>query len=481
MWIAMGTLPAVAQTLSPALPGRIAIAADVFDRVPDGYVIEEHFLSGTAKAYRTEGPGPHASITAVGSAPYTTRVVVVRPKDPSRFNGSVVVEWNNVTSSADAAPDWNFIHREIVRDGYAYMAVSAQKAGLYGHGISESGLKPVKEADRKRYASLDHPGDEFSYDIFSQAGALVRDRTSDLLGPLKPKRVLAIGESQSAGFLTTYVNMVDPVARVFDGFLIHSRFGKQSGIDGQFRPDIKTKSSLPDTFVAAPLRTDLRVPVLTFITETDLLFSTAIDGKLTCVGYLAARQPDTAHQRTWEVVGAAHADTYTLMGSLDTGDASPQVLAKAFTPMSDLFGMPLTRSVNAGPQQHYVLEAALVALDNWVSTGKPPASMPRMEVDTSGLPTARRDANGNALGGIRTPWMDAPTAVHSGFGQSDRRLELWGSSVPFSTEQLTKLYPGGKPEYLRTFEAALGDAIAKGVILPADRAEIMAVAEVMYR
>jgi hypothetical protein len=77
--------------------------------------------------------------------------------------------------------------------------------------------------------------------------------------------------------------------------------------------------------------------------------------------------------------------------------------------------------------------------------------------------------------------MDAPTAVHSGFGQSDRRLELWGSSVPFSAEELMKLYPGGKSEYLRKFEGALGNAIAKGVILPADRAEIMAVAEVMYR
>ena len=180
-------------------------------------------------------------------------------------------------------------------------------------------------------------------------------------------------------------------------------------------------------------------------------------------------------------MGAAHADTYTLMGSLDTGEAPPQVLAKAFTPMSDLFGMPLSKSVNAGPQQHYVLEAAIVALHNWVSTGKPPASTSTMEVDDSGLPTARRDANGNVLGGIRTPWMDVPTAAHSGFGQGDRRLELWGSSIPFSTEQLTKLYPGGKSEYLRKFEDALGDAITKGVILPADRAEIMAVADVMYR
>ena len=120
MGIAMGTLPAAAQTLGPALPGRIAIAADVFDHVPEGYVLEEHFLSGTAKSYQADGPGPHASITVAGSAPFTTLVVVVRPKDPIRFNGSVIVEASDTSGTLHQAAEcirlgrWLFIMRSVV-------------------------------------------------------------------------------------------------------------------------------------------------------------------------------------------------------------------------------------------------------------------------------------------------------------------------------------------------------------------------------
>lgn len=46
-----------------------------------------------------------------------------------------------------------------------------------------------------------------------------------------PKRVIAVGESQSAVFLTTYVNAIDPVAKVYDGFLVHSRFGNAGTLE----------------------------------------------------------------------------------------------------------------------------------------------------------------------------------------------------------------------------------------------------------
>ena len=73
-----------------------------------------------------------------------------------------------------------------------------------------------------------------------------------VLGSLQPTRVIAIGESQSAVFLTTYVNAIDPLAKVYDGFLIHSRFGNAASLEdasmaapsGQpaivkFRPDLR--------------------------------------------------------------------------------------------------------------------------------------------------------------------------------------------------------------------------------------------------
>ena len=84
-----------------------------------------------------------------------------------------------------------------------------------------------------------------------------------MLGPLKAKRVLSLGESQSAIFLTTYVNAVDPLAKVYDGFFIHSRFGSAP------LPDA---ASIQNRQGSAPqgvkFRPDLRVPVMTLIAES---------------------------------------------------------------------------------------------------------------------------------------------------------------------------------------------------------------------
>ena len=74
-----------------------------------------------------------------------------------------------------------------------------------------------------RYESLTHPGDSYSYDMFSQAGQAIRDDAKLLLGGLRPERLLAVGESQSAGRLVTYIDAVHPLAQVYDGFLVHSR------------------------------------------------------------------------------------------------------------------------------------------------------------------------------------------------------------------------------------------------------------------
>ncbi len=65
------------------------------------------------------------------SAPYRTRILVRRPTDPARFNGTVVVEWMNV-SAGESAPDWDYLNPMLMRDGYAYVAVSAQALAVNG-------------------------------------------------------------------------------------------------------------------------------------------------------------------------------------------------------------------------------------------------------------------------------------------------------------------------------------------------------------
>jgi hypothetical protein len=465
-----------------AVPGSPVLLLSGFDLASVGYTTQEFFVSGTASSYKLTG-APTAdgrwNATHAETAPYVTRIVVVRPADPKKFNGTVVVEWMNVTAGTDATPDWNVTHRELIREGYAYVGVSAQKVGIDGGGVMGSMGQPLKKANPERYATLNHPGDAYSFDIFSQVGRLLRQHdASGILGPLKPKRIIAAGESQSAVFLTTYVNAVDPLAKVYDGFLIHSRFGPAAQLDGQGIRGASTP--LP----AVKFRPDLRVPVMTAITETDL-----VGGGLS--GYYGARVPDNDHLRVWEIPGTSHADIYTFTaGFMDSGSMPIDKLAAAWKPIDTILGMKFTKPVNASPAQHYVVEAALASLNHWVETGKAPPEAIAMTAtagDAPGrAPTLVRDANGETEGGVRTPWVDVPTARYAGVDNSgvDQAASflarLAGSTEPFDQSKLDSLYPGGKSEYLRKFEASLDATIKAGFILPADKAEIMEIAALNY-
>lgn len=300
-----------------------------YDVATLGYGMAEFFVSGVATSY-TE---------PVEDAEFTTRIVVLTPTDPGRFSGTVVVEWLNVSGGIDAPAVWFMAHRELVRAGHAYVAVSAQRVGIEG-GASLGIDMSLKTQNAERYGSLHHPGDAYAYDVFSQVGRLVSDRADYLLGGLRPKAFVAVSESQSALFLTTCVNVVDPLARMYDGFLVHSRFGPAAPLDGSSIFD-DSGAAQPE---AVPFVRDLRVPVMTVITETDLVGGVR-------AGYYAARQPDSDRLRTWEIPGTAHADNYTIkVGFIDSGAASLADLVAAYAPTASLMGQELPHCINFGPQ-----------------------------------------------------------------------------------------------------------------------------------
>ncbi|HZZ31284.1 MAG TPA: alpha/beta hydrolase domain-containing protein [Phenylobacterium sp.] len=452
--------------------GAPFLGLGAFDLGALGYVVEEYFISGTATSYKLTGePTPDGVWTAqpAATAPYQTRIVVVRPKDPKAFNGTVAVEWLNVTGGLDAGPDWTYSHREMLRSGYVYVGVSAQKVGVEGgQSLGGAGM-PLKKANPVRYGGLVHPGDAFSFDIFSQAGAAVK--SGKVLGPLKARQVLATGESQSAVFMTTYVDAIDPLARIYDGFYIHSRFG------GAPAPETAAMRGGPNAKGPAGvlMRPNLRVPVMTLISETDLIGSGLS-------GFWAAQQPDNDHLRIWEMPGTSHVDNYMFfVGGFDNGSAPMDKIAALWKPTDALFGAKMAKPINSGPQHHYVAMAALSQLDHWVRTGQPPPKAPRLAItgpDKPGeTPRLTLDANGNAQGGVRTPWVDAPTAKLSGFGNTGGPFGfLVGTTEPYDAATLARLYPGGKADYLKTFDASLADAVMGGFILKADAPEIRALA-----
>ena len=89
----------VPESVAPGDPSHdyIFFTSDLVEKF--GYVEEEFFLEGTANVYDTP---PLATGSVISSGhPYKTRIVVQRPKHKSRFNGTVILEWQNVTASYD--------------------------------------------------------------------------------------------------------------------------------------------------------------------------------------------------------------------------------------------------------------------------------------------------------------------------------------------------------------------------------------------
>src|SRR5690349_24952130 len=114
-----------ATTYVPAA-AKPALLLGAFDIASVGYVAEEFFISGSASSYTPAadlGPDGRWQVSPGATADYTTRIVALTPSEPDRFNGTVLVEWLNVSGGIDAPAVWMMAHREMVRAGYAYVAV----------------------------------------------------------------------------------------------------------------------------------------------------------------------------------------------------------------------------------------------------------------------------------------------------------------------------------------------------------------------
>jgi hypothetical protein len=391
-----------------------------------GYVEEEFFFEGVA----SDGAG--------AEAPYKSRILVRRPTDPRHFNGSVVLDWTNVTVPDDTDVNWQPTHPTIMKRGFVYVAVAAQRLAI------EASPLALKQWDPVRYGSLSHPGDAYSFDIFSQAAEAVLD--PKVLGDLRPQvdRRLAVGASQSGGRLKTYINEWQARHGVFDGF----------------GPQISSPAG-----VARDL-----VPVIWLQSQSET-------GS-------APVEEDSGLFRLWELAGPAHApnqysayqnSTYVYShsnGATSTYDAEADN-AWGYDAQP---GQCLQRNwFNAS----FGYQAHLVALDDWVRTGKAPRPMPRM---TRADGERVYDEHDNVVGGIRNPQIDVPIAGYFAGGIptgttnpcaiAGGDLPLTGTTSMLDAATLERLYP--EPgDYLRAFRTATQDALRRGFILPEGAAELL--------
>lgn len=395
-----------------------------FDLSQFGYVEEERLVSGTATG--VEGGGPQ---------PYTTRVILRRPVDPARFNGTVVMEWFNVSVNHDIDVTWMATFQEIVREGYAYMAVSAQP-----------GRNALPVFDPVRYAEVDHPGDEYADDIFQQVGQMLKSRRqgSRLLG--RPAEVLiATGQSQSAERLHTYTKNTHDRSRVLDGFFIDR--GREAN------------GTIP--FEAFP-----SAPTIFGLTENEA-------------------QPDQSNYgpmaRVWQIAGSGHVDnwgdTYAIRNlERDTTGQQPPPwdpekeggwgeMGEGTGQCGLVTGAP---GANQLPQR-YAKAAALFQLNRWIRTGRPADHHPLFQFEEVAelRPPMVRDADGNVVGGLRLPQIEVPVAAYHGRCPDT----LQGYTRSFPDEDLFARYPTSG-DYRAKMVAATRRALAAEIVRPCDAVDI---------
>ncbi len=414
-----------------------------------GYQEKEYFLDGTATKYRpragTElGIDGHWDVEPAGTAPYKTRYVVYRPIDASAFNGTVLVSWNNVSAGFDG---YTVDSAEVLESGYAYVAVTAQRAGVHGMGEQPMGLV---QWDPERYGTLSISSDDYSFDIFTQAARTVsveRSRSPiDPLDGLEIRHLVAFGGSQSASRLSTYINAFQPIDGLFDAFLPYLYFGGGSPLDvgdqvfnrGAERPQ---RSSLP--MIPCRIRDDLDALVM------------IVNSEVEAISCYPVRQSNTERFRCWETAGTAHVSFQSMQSRAAALGQDQGVAALA--------GLKGINEVPLSP----VLEAAYRRLQEWLETGTAPPSQSLIEFGGDPADVVR-DEHGIARGGIRLPQVEVPLATNSAIPVPEGPLGfLGGSCIPFAPEQILALY-GDAETYLGRFEQATQAAQKAGVILDRD-------------
>jgi len=474
--IVCGAAPAAAQgtpaaTPIPTVTGPIPVTSDSYplmasnklqtlvDLPKAGYVEEEFFVSGRANVYDWAANGTLSVKTP--AAAYTTRILLRRPAAPARFSGNVIVEIANSARRFDFNFTWGVSHDYFMENGDVFVVLT----------LAQPNLEGLKAFDAARYAPLSmanptpdeacavgrgggapqtstfEPG--LQWDILSQVGALLKAARAG--GPLAGFNVQRLYMTAYDGIMHTYMAAIHPHARlangrpVYDGYIQHRH------------PTVAAiRRCAPPIPVDDPRQTirNLDVPLIRIMPETDVLTL-----------YRFRREDSDApndRYRLYEVAGGSHADGwfYPFQPSVD-------VLRKIGSPYAYLASWPFHNQCEPEmllmktPINTYVLDAAYANLTRWARDGVAPPKAPRMTVENGGTPQARvvRDQVGNAVGGVRTPYVDVPVATYHTASKGETFCPELGRTEPLDWVRLNSLH--GTPQNYATKVAQSADRLVK--------------------
>ena len=476
---AKATVAVPRATLLPVTSDSHPFGAAAFTQTPidlaaRGYVEEEFTVSGIAAVYDWNADGSIS--TRIPGLLYTTRILVRRPADVSKFSGTVLLDVANQGAGFDTFAVWGQLGEHLISNGHAYVALTAFSRNIgtlrmlgprYRQLMFPPVLKPCEPA-RPARDPWNRPAqffpvreDDVRWDVISQVGALLKSRARNRRHPMGDLRVEYVFASmQSAGDLPTYVNAIhrnvvlQSLEPVFDGYII-----KDSGAPRSLN------ACAPPLAVDDPRRIirNAGVPVIHIVAQPEVL--------------AAIRRPDSDAMgdqfRRYELPGASHFDE----GHFRYFPVVTDLAAGGLPPLSATWTYPKECQpdvpVNDFPQR-YFFAGAFENLDRWVRTGAPPPhAEPIALTDSTGEAGFLTDESGNARGGVRSPWVDVPSGTfhprRTGPNTTPFTCADLGYWVPFTPQQMTEKY-GSMENYRKLFLEAT-DKLARERWVPPDEAE----------
>src|SRR5919106_873031 len=338
-------------------------------------------------------------------ASYKVRMLLARPARLRRFSGQVLVEPKHPLGVPFV---WNFTRLYLMRRGHVAVELSTFPQNITG---TLQGFNP------ERYGGL-HASDDQTSDIFAQVGRLLKSGRSPLP---RADTLYMTGHSRSAGPTWPYMDTHHERFRLGGGAPIY---------DGFFPETSRTAAR----FGPFP---NVDVPTLQLNSQLEVQEVYAQDG----IDY---RKPDSDKPRKpfrlWEVAGMPHHDSRE----------NPLYQRE-----------PCDLPLNRFPYKPIVI-MALDHLIRWVTGGARPPRAERISVIGGPGGEIELDANGNAVGGVRTTYVDVPFATHSPLNSgSDANCEVLGSQQPFSLDRLSSLY-GSHDRYVGLVDKRLDRLVRKG-------------------
>jgi hypothetical protein len=445
-----------------------------------GYVEEEYLISGQARVFDgSNGPAPKV----LGQGPYTTRILVRRPRDPGRFNGTVIVEPFNPSTPVDLPIMWAESHQLMLADGYAWVGIS----------IKPNTIRSLKKFDSARYASLamsnpaarprceagainpwsqptttaDETG--LAWDMLSQLGRLLKESSSTNPLGQAAQRLYMTGQSQTAGYARTYATVFGATVVDGKGKPLYDAYLYSGSPPWQVPLNQCAKDFPPgDPRLITPA---VGVPIIELFAQGDI--GTNIETRRA-----DADGPRDLFRR-YEIAGASHTDPWEErsfasaedMRRIESGEAG--AAEDACTPRN------VTRS---DFPIRYVFNAAWRNLDAWVRRGVAPPRASRLELKVKPgdafVPDKAflEDEQGNAKGGVRTPYVDVPTARWVGAKAGPFRCLFVGYKFELGQAKLRSLYKN-HDDYVSKVRASASRLERERWLTPDDAAAIVREAE----